>query len=108
MSLTTLNPAMLIVIVGVVLVIGVALWVYVKYMQKNRTKKLRSKFGPEYDKAISEHQDRGHAELERCLERRVPPSSMSHPVVEERSRYNDDWERSQSEGVLGTILDRPP
>src|ERR1700677_3377563 len=97
MSLTTLNPAMLIVIVGVVLVIGVALWVYVKYMQKNRTQKLRSKFGPEYDKAISEHRDRGHAELE--LQKRATRVAKFdiHPLnVEERSRYNDDWQREQS------------
>ena len=38
MNLTTFNPVMLILIVGVVLAIGVALWMY---MQKKRTEKLR-------------------------------------------------------------------
>jgi hypothetical protein len=52
MSLTTLNPAIVIAIVAVILAIGVALWMYVKYAQKKRTQELRSKFGPEYDKAI--------------------------------------------------------
>jgi hypothetical protein len=33
-------------------------------MPKKRTLNLRSKFGLEYDKAISEHRDRGHAESE--------------------------------------------
>src|ERR1700694_5756034 len=61
MNLTTLNPVMLIVIVVAVLAIGVALWMY---MSKRQTQKLRSKFGPEYDKAIGEHRDRGHAESE--------------------------------------------
>ncbi|MGP0073877.1 MAG: hypothetical protein ACLPWF_18335 [Bryobacteraceae bacterium] len=44
MRFTTFNPSMLIVIVGVVLVIGVALWMYMKYEQKKSTQKLRSKF----------------------------------------------------------------
>ena len=61
MNLTTLNPVMLILGVCLVLAIGIALWMY---LQKKRTQKLRSKFGPEYDKAIGEHRDRGHAESE--------------------------------------------
>jgi hypothetical protein len=35
---------------------------YVK-PQKKRAQELRFKFGPEYDKAIGEHRDRGHAEF---------------------------------------------
>jgi hypothetical protein len=97
MSLTTLNPSMSIVIVGVVLAIAIALWMYVKYMQKNRTQKLRSRFGPEYDKAMSEHRDRGHAELE--LQKRATRVAKFkiHPLtVEDRLRYSDDWQREQS------------
>jgi len=37
---------------------------YLKYVQKKRTQKLRSKFGREYDEVIIEHLDRGHAESE--------------------------------------------
>ncbi len=97
MSLTTLNPPMLIVIVGVLLAIGVALWMYMKYTQKRRTQILRSKFGPEYDKAISEHRDRGHAESE--LQKRATRVAKFkiHPLkAEERSTYTEDWRREQS------------
>ena len=94
MNLTTLSPVMLILIVGVVLAIGVALWMY---MQKKRTEKLRSRFGPEYNKAIGEHRDRGHAESE--LEKRAKRVAKFdiHPLkTEECSRYTEDWRREQS------------
>jgi hypothetical protein len=94
MSLTTFNPAILILIVGVMLAIGVGLWIY---MHKKRTAKLRSKFGPEYDKAIGEHRDRGHAESE--LEKRTARVAKFHihPLkAEDRSGYTEDWRREQS------------
>jgi ABC-type nickel/cobalt efflux system permease component RcnA len=94
MTLTNLSPAMLITIVGVVLVIGVALWMY---MRKQRTEKLRTKFGPEYDKAISEHRDRGHAETELQKRAKRVAEFHIHPLKpEERVRYMEDWHREQS------------
>ncbi len=97
MSLPTFSPPMLIVILSVVLTIGIALLIYMKYVQKKRTQKLRSKFGPEYDKAISEHRDRGRAESE--LQKRATRVAKFniHPLkAEERSRYTEDWRREQS------------
>jgi ABC-type nickel/cobalt efflux system permease component RcnA len=97
MSLPTLNPAMLILLVGLVLVIGIALWMY---FRKARTQKLRSKFGPEYDKTIAEHRDRGHAETE--LQKRAARVAKFHiqPLQpEDRSRYAEDWSREQSRFV---------
>src|ERR1700730_18051567 len=80
MSLTTLTPAIVIAIVAVILAIGVALWMYVKYGQKKRTQELRSKFGPEYDKAIGEHRDRGHAELELLKREKRVAKFHIHPL----------------------------
>ncbi len=99
MRFTTLNPSMLIVIVGVALMIGVALWMYRKYEQKKRTQKLRSKIWPRIAmiKPLSEHRDRGHAESE--LQKRATRVAKFniHPLkVEERSRYAEDWGREQS------------
>jgi hypothetical protein len=94
MNLTDVNPVILIFIVVVVLAIGVGLWMY---MKKKRTETLRSKFGPEYTKAISEHRDRGHAESE--LEKRAKRVARFdiHPLKkEECSRYTEDWLREQS------------
>ena len=97
MRLTTLDPSTLIAIAGVVVAIGVALWMYMKYVQKKRTRNLRSKFGPEYDKAISDHRDRGQAELE--LQKRATRVAKFniHPLkAEERSTFTDAWRREQS------------
>ena len=97
MNLAALNPVMLILIVGIVLAICIALWMYV---QKERTQKLRSKFGPEYDKAIAEHRDRGHAESE--LQKRAVRVAKFHiqPLkAEDRTRYTEDWRREQSRFV---------
>jgi hypothetical protein len=94
MNLTTLNPITLILIVGVVLAIGVALWMY---MAKKRTQQLRFKFGPEYDKAIGEHRDRGHAESE--LQKRAERVAKIniHPLeAGDRLRYTENWRREQS------------
>jgi hypothetical protein len=94
MSLTTINPAMLILSVGVVLAIGVALWMY---MANRQTQKLRPKFGPEYDKVIGEHRDRGHAESElQKREERVAKFKIHSLEAVDRSRYSEDWRREQS------------
>jgi hypothetical protein len=70
---------------------------YMKYVQKKRTRELRSKFGPEYDKAISDHRDRGQAELE--LQKRATRVAKFniHPLkAEERLTFTDAWRREQS------------
>jgi len=94
MHLTTLNPVMLVLIVCLVLAVGIAVWMY---MQKKQTQQLRSKFGPEYDKAVGEHRDRGHAESElQKREKRVAKFHI-HPLkAEDRTRYGEDWRREQS------------
>src|ERR1017187_7664462 len=98
MNLTALNPAILILLVGLVLAIGVALWMYIR---KERTKNLRSKFGPEYDKAIAEHRDRGHAESElQKRAERVAKFNIQPLKAEDRSRYTEDWRREQSPFVV--------
>jgi hypothetical protein len=92
MSLTTT-----LIIVVVLAISSVALWMY---MQKRRTQKLRSRFGPEYDKAIGEHRDRGHAESE--LQKRATRVAKFniHPLkAEDRLKYTEDWRREQSRFV---------
>src|ERR1039457_5512701 len=92
MTLTALNPVMLILIACLVLAIGIALWMYIL---KTRTQKLRSKFGPEYDKAIAEHRNRGHAESE--LQKRAERVAKFHiqPLkAEDRSRYTRSEEHT--------------
>ena len=97
MNLTALNPVILMLAAGLAVAIGIALWMFV---QKERTQKLHSKFGPEYDKAIAQHRNRGHAESE--LQKRVERVAKFHiqPLkTEDRSRYTEDWRREQSRFV---------
>ena len=97
MNLTALNPVTLILAAALVLAICVAVWMYI---QKNRTQKLRSKFGPEYDKAIAENKHRGRAESE--LEKRADRVAKLHihPLkADDRSRFTEDWRREQSRFV---------
>ena len=94
MDLNNLNPITLIIIVAVILAIAGGLYMF---MRKQRTEKLRSKFGPEYNKAVGEHRDRGHAEAE--LEKRAKRVAKFdiHPLkAEERSKFSEEWLREQS------------
>lgn len=94
MDSITINPIVLIVIIAIVVAAFVALLIYFK---KERTERLRSKFGPEYDKAIDTNDSRSHAESE--LERRTKRVATFniHPLTaDECARYVEDWRREQS------------
>jgi hypothetical protein len=94
MSQGNFTPATMILIVVAILAIGAAVWMYI---QKRRTQSLRSKFGPEYDKAIDSHKDRTHAEsdLEK-REKRVAKFNIRSLRNEERIKYAEDWRTEQS------------
>jgi hypothetical protein len=94
MSQSNLTPAMMILIVVAIVAIGAAVWMYI---QKKRTQDLRSKFGPEYDKAIDIHGDRAHAEsdLEKRA-KRVAKFNIHSLPSEERVKYAEDWRAEQS------------
>lgn len=67
---------------------------------RRRSERLRSRFGPEYDRTVEESGGRTAAEarLER-LQRRVE-SYHIHPVpAASRGRYLEDWKRVQAEFV---------
>lgn len=94
MSLSNLTPAMMILIAVAIVAIGVAVWMY---MQKKRTQDLRSRFGPEYEKAVDSHKDRSHAEsdLEK-REKRVAKFNIRSLREDERVKYAEDWRVEQS------------
>jgi hypothetical protein len=97
MNLATIRPVLLILLVTLVVATGVALWMYI---QKERTRKLRSRFGPEYEIAVAQSKDRVHAESE--LQKRTDRVAEFHiqPLkTEDRSRFTEDWRREQSRFV---------
>jgi FtsZ-interacting cell division protein ZipA len=91
--MTPVNEAILIIaIIAIVIVVAAAL--------RMRTKKLRSRFGPEYDRAVLE---RGSAlKAERELENREKRVERFHirPLSsEERARLAQEWRRVQERFV---------
>jgi hypothetical protein len=94
MDQISLNPIVLIIAIAAAVAIATAL---ILYIQKEKTQKLRSRFGPEYDRAIDTHGNRSHAESE--LERRtkrVAKLNLHSLTADECARYADNWRREQS------------
>ncbi len=84
----------MVLLVVAVVAIGFAVWMYI---HKKRTQNLRSKFGPEYDRAVAEHRDRGHAESELASRAaRVAKFNIRPLKAEDRVRFSEDWRREQS------------
>lgn len=84
----------------IALVAVVALTAIWFYMQKQRTQRLRSKFGPEYDRAIRSEGDARHAE--RVLQerqKRIERIEIRQLSAEERDRFARAWEQEQANFV---------
>lgn len=87
----------LVIALVVVLAVGVAVWYY---MQKQRTERLRAKFGPEYNRAIRSEGDARHAE--RVLQerqKRIDRIEIRPLSPEERDRFARAWEQEQARFV---------
>jgi FtsZ-interacting cell division protein ZipA len=83
--------------VAVVLAIAVAIWFY---MQRRQTNQLRSKFGPEYNRAIRSEGDTKHAEqvlAER--QNRVEKLNIRVLSASERNDFAQAWEQEQARFV---------
>jgi hypothetical protein len=96
MNLT--NPTQLILVAVIFLVIGVV--VASAMMRAQRTKRLKDRFGPEYDRAINELGDKRQAETD--LEARVAhvnTLNIRALTAEEVNRYALEWQKTQTEFV---------
>jgi hypothetical protein len=92
--MNNVNPIVLIVTVIAVVAIAAAVWMYI---QKQRTQKLRSRFGPEYDRTVDAYGRRAEAESD--LEKRAKRVDKFHIrslEPSERSRYVQSWQREQA------------
>jgi hypothetical protein len=90
---TWVGVLILLVIVGA----AVAAWAYSKSI---RSRRLRSQFGPEYQRAVQEHGSRTRAES--ALEQRAKRVEHFdiHPLPpSERDRFAKEWNREQSRFV---------
>jgi hypothetical protein len=92
MDTTTL---MIVALVVLVLALGGML-----LMQKRRSGHLRSRFGPEYERALEETGDKRKAEADlQQREKRVQKLSIRPLESAERERFTNDWRRIQAEFV---------
>ena len=90
--------AMVVVAVVVALVvIGAAAWIY---MQKRRTDRLRSRFGPEYERVVEGGPDRRRAEsvLEE-RQKRIEKLDIQPLSNEDQRRFEHVWAREQAHFV---------
>jgi len=87
----------LVVVVVALAVVAVGVWVY---MQKRRTEQVRERFGPEYDRAMTEHGDQrgAQAELE-ARQKRVEHLDIRPLSPSDRERFAAAWRAAQAHFV---------
>lgn len=91
-----MSTAMTIVLIIAFVAVAAALWMF---FEKRRTQRLRTKFGPEYDRMMQQT-DRRQAES--ALENRAKRVEKFHIrslTNEERPRFAEAWKREQSRFV---------
>ena len=83
------NTTLAVVIVAALIVVAVIAWTA---LRKRRSEQLKQRFGPEYDRVVSEQKDprRGEALLER-RERRVERLQIVALPDATRQRYAEQW-----------------
>jgi len=93
-----MSTAVVIVVIIAIIAIAFALWMY---FQKEKTRRLRGKFGSEYDRVVQ--QERGNARrAEAVLEgrqKRVSKLNLRTLSREECDRFAAEWRRVQEQFV---------
>src|SRR4051812_48853817 len=97
MNMQDLTPTQIAIIAAVIVVI---VGVIIFYVQRRRTERLRSRFGPEYERSVADSGDRRRAEaqLEKRAER-VEKYHLRTLTAEDRSRFTEQWDRVQAHFV---------
>src|ERR1043166_3994389 len=92
-----MSPLEIILIAIVLIGLIVGVWLAIK---AKRTKELRSRFGPEYHRAVRSQGDTGAAEkVLHQREQRVSRLKIVPLDEDQRSRFADKWEREQAHFV---------
>jgi hypothetical protein len=97
METTTLIILGVLFLLGILGAAGVAVWYYTK---TKRTKALRSKFGPEYNRAVRAEGGTGSAEqVLQEREKRVAKLDIKPLTEQQRTEFADAWEHAQARFV---------
>src|SRR5690349_9919555 len=92
-----MNTATLIAILIAVVAIAIALWAFIRM---KKTERLRTRFGPEYDRLVERAGDRNRAENELAQrEKRVKKFRIRELSPQERDRFADAWLKDQAKFV---------
>jgi hypothetical protein len=99
MNLILSDPKVIVAIVGVILVIAVLAWLYVRKRRKT-TADLHERFGTEYERAVREHGSERKAEAKLAdREKRVEKLHLRVLDPMEHERYTKQWASVQSRFV---------
>jgi hypothetical protein len=93
------NSTIMILVVAAVVIVAVAVAVWL-YMQKRRTTRLRSRFGPEYNRTV--HTEGSNRQAERVLEereKRIKQIEVKPLSDQEREKFAQAWEQEQAHFV---------
>jgi hypothetical protein len=87
----------IVLVIVLLVVIGAVAWVL---MQRRRSEELRERFGPEYQRAMSEHGDQRSAEAE-LAEREKRVSRLDIRTLDQREyeRFSQAWRATQARFV---------
>jgi hypothetical protein len=99
MTLDLLDPKLIALVVGAILIIAVFAWLYVR-KRRSTTAELRQKFGPEYDRAVQQHGSERKAETKLTdREKRVEKLTLRDLDPAEQERFSKQWQEVQSRFV---------
>jgi len=92
-----MTPRIFSILIIFILIACVGLWFY---WQKQKTKKLRSRFGPEYDRALEQTGDRSKAETILTERKKRVERLDLHPLAPTaRERFAKEWRVCQARFV---------
>jgi hypothetical protein len=93
-----MNTGTVIILIIAIAAIAIAFWMY---FEREKTRKLRGKFGPEYDRLVD--QERGNTRRAEAIledrQKRVSKFDIRRLSQQERDRFAADWRRVQEQFV---------
>jgi hypothetical protein len=99
MNLSLLDPRLIALVAAVIVILALVAWLYVR-KRRSTTVDMRTKFGPEYDRAVLTHGSQRKAEAKLAdREKRVEKLNIRDLDPTEHERFSKRWEAVQSRFV---------
>jgi hypothetical protein len=99
MSLNLLDPRLIALVAAVIVILALVAWLYVR-KRRSTTVDMRTKFGPEYDRAVLTHGSQRKAEAKLAdREKRVEKLNIRDLDPTEHERFSKRWEAVQARFV---------